>query len=320
MPIEPTLSDLFHSADGPDSSRIDVRATIRRSRRARLPRQVAAGAALSLAVVGIGVAGITGVNGFRGAAGASTASDHSVSESSESGAEPAQSGGQSAPGSDSGPASADGVLKRAPVEKLNLCSGQIADVAASATGLQLTVDFADAVAGSTAVSGTATLTNNGTERMVGYTAASPAITLSRDGTVLWHSNGPTIQTRGPPPPRRVARLSRELLPRRLRRRGRLRRELPHRSAARPGRQLPGLRRDRLPRRRKPRTGDRTAVGRRTGVVQSNWNRCSRTGMNAPVRCHEKTAAQLVHGDAADSNWGGPPRGAASPIRGRVGAW
>ena len=194
MPIEPTLSDLFHSADGPDSSRIDVRATIRRSRRARLPRQVAAGAALSLAVVGIGVAGITGVNGFRGAAGASTASDHSVSESSESGAEPAQSGGQPAPGSGSGPASADGVLKRAPVEKLNLCSGQIADVAASATGLQLTVDFADAVAGSTAVSGTATLTNNGTERMVGYTAASPAITLSRDGTVLWHSNGPTIQT------------------------------------------------------------------------------------------------------------------------------
>jgi hypothetical protein len=38
------------------------------------------------------------------------------------------------------------------------------------------------------------MTNTGTDRVTGTTAARPAITLSKDGTVLWHSNGPTVMT------------------------------------------------------------------------------------------------------------------------------
>ncbi|MCU1405215.1 MAG: hypothetical protein JWQ43_1518 [Glaciihabitans sp.] len=80
----------------------------------------------------------------------------------------------------------------APAEKLNLCGGTLVEVAPAESGLQLTVQFLDGAAAASTITGTATLTNTGTESVTGYTAATPAITLSRDNVVLWHSNGPMI--------------------------------------------------------------------------------------------------------------------------------
>ena len=84
-------------------------------------------------------------------------------------------------------------MKRAPAEKINLCTAPVAMVVPSATGLVLSVDFPDAAAGTSRVDGVVVMTNTGGETITGYTAASPAITLAQNGTVIWHSNGPTIQ-------------------------------------------------------------------------------------------------------------------------------
>ena len=84
-------------------------------------------------------------------------------------------------------------IKRAPADRLNLCTGTLAEVAPSVSGLVLSVSFPDAAAGSDSVTGTVTMTNAGTATVTGYTAASPAITLSQDSVVLWHSNGPMIE-------------------------------------------------------------------------------------------------------------------------------
>lgn len=93
---------------------------------------------------------------------------------------------------DEGPVLTDppeGGIQRAPAEKINLCTGAVAEPVASATGLELTVDFPDAAVGTRSVTGTVTLTNNGSEAVSGTTANRPAITVSQNGTVLWHTNG-----------------------------------------------------------------------------------------------------------------------------------
>ena len=167
---------------GPSNQRgIDLAQVIRRSARRRITQQVAVGGATTLAVAGIGVASVTGVR-WLGAQSSSLSSGAGSSSAVESPRE-----------SSNGRSSADGAtIKRAPAEKINLCGGALARVAPNRSGLLLTADFASAAASADRISGTVTLTNNGTERIVGSSAASPAITLSRDGITLWHSNGPMI--------------------------------------------------------------------------------------------------------------------------------
>ncbi len=174
MASEPnTIRHLF-SAPQPEGA-IDVAAVVRGARARRLPKV--------LGVTGVGVLAIGGLvfGGLQLGGGVSPASD-AAGTSTEG--MTSDAGGSAEMFSDT--------IKRAPAEKLNLCTGSVALLDTVDTGLELSVDFPDAVAGTASVAGTVTLTNVGPDAITGYTAASPAITLSQNGMVVWHSNGPMI--------------------------------------------------------------------------------------------------------------------------------
>lgn len=166
MPIEDDLRDLFAASAEPPR-RIDAKRVIARSRQRRLPRQLAIGVVGTLAIAGIVVVSLP------------TLLPQPATLSEASGAAPNVQAFDSA--------------KRAPAEKLNLCAGALVDPPPSVYGLRLDVAFpATAPLGTEPIQGTVRLTNTGQDAVTGSTAASPAITLSQGGTVLWHSNGPTI--------------------------------------------------------------------------------------------------------------------------------
>ena len=177
---------LRESADGTPRARVDVGAVIARSRRRRLPRQLAASSVGVLAIAGIGVAG---VNILRDVAPVSVLSGAPSTSSAE------DSGAEGTTGGTLGPAEsgvAGGGISLAPAEKTNLC-GTLGEVPPARTGLVATPQFPGSVpVGTETIPGTVTVTNTGPERVTGYTGASPAMTLSQDGITLWHSNGPQI--------------------------------------------------------------------------------------------------------------------------------
>lgn len=169
-----------HSAQNEHGTQIDLAAVTRRSARRHHGQQIAVGSLSTLAVVGIGAAGITGIRGI------STASTSSAGSSSQSDSSTSEQGYAA-------PAQPPTAGKRASAERINRCGAPLAQVAPDASGLVFSVDFpATASATTESITGQVTMTNTGTERLTGSTAASPAITLSQDGTVLWHSNGPTV--------------------------------------------------------------------------------------------------------------------------------
>ena len=178
MPSEQDLRDMFAAGDGPRNS-IDPDRVIARSRGRRRPLQVAAGAVGALAVVGI-VAVAMQIAPFSFPA-----------TMTSQGAPDSGSTSEQAPL----PGDLESTLKRAPADRLNLCTGTLTEVAPSFYGLRLDVAFpAQAPAGADPVDGTVRLTNTSATRVTGSTGATPAITLSQDGVVLWHSNGPTIMS------------------------------------------------------------------------------------------------------------------------------
>jgi len=146
-----------------------------------LPKKIAAGSVFALALGGLVVASVLGVGALtRPASSSASQPDAAVEE-------------PIAPPADQ--ASTGGAIKRAPADRINLCTGTLAEVAPSQSGLELTVHFDDtAAAGTEPIAGTVTLTNTGDQELTGYTAASPALTLSRDGIVLWHTNGAMIMS------------------------------------------------------------------------------------------------------------------------------
>ena len=174
MPESP-IRRLFDEAP---SASIDVAVVVRRSRARRVPKAIGAGAVAVLAIGGIGFIGLQGLGPH--ATGASDTAGSSL---------------ENAPMfSQGGDAATDSGIKRAPAEKINLCTGSLAEVAPSQTGLVLSVLFpAEGAVGAASVNGTVTMTNTGTQELVGYTGAAPTLTLSQDGVVIWHSNGPMIQ-------------------------------------------------------------------------------------------------------------------------------
>ena len=188
MATEPNLRELF-TRDTPTLRAIDTDAVIRRSKTRRLPAQVGIGGAFTLAIGALGVTGLQGMGGTQ------PASDSAVSSAEQGPADeqPVQPEA-GVKGMVEGDAPSSATSKRAPADRINVCGGTLADVAPSATGLVLTVNFPDAAVGTAPIVGTATLTNTGGQTIVGYSPASPAITLSQAGTVLWHSNGPMIQS------------------------------------------------------------------------------------------------------------------------------
>lgn len=170
MPTEDDLRDLFGSADVPHT--LDAKRVIARSRARRLPRQFAIGAVSTLAVAGIVVVSLPALLPH--------AATSTISESS-----PTQANG-AAPN-----VQAFDSQKRAPADKINLCTGPVTQAAPSFYGLRLDVTFPEtAPVGTDPIQGTVRLTNTGADTVTGSTSTTPAITLSQGGIVLWHSNGP----------------------------------------------------------------------------------------------------------------------------------
>lgn len=154
---------------------LDTKDVIRRTRARRLPRQLAAGAVTSLAILGIGVATLTGLTNLR--QGTDTAITLEAPESDNQA------------GSDG--AASDESIALAPATKLHACGAPLAEVATSSSGLVLTVEFPETAAvGADLIAGIAVLTNTGASRITGTTAVSPSITVSSAGVVVWHTNGP----------------------------------------------------------------------------------------------------------------------------------
>lgn len=184
MENDPKIRSLFPD-DNSHARPIDLDSVIRQSRNRRRPRQVAVGVISTLAVGGILLAGFQGLGALNSptATIAGSAPEAGATDSGPSATEGTTLADPSAP---------TGAIKRAPADRINLCTGTLADVAPSESGLELSVHFDDAKATNSPVSGTVTMTNTGSKTLEGYTAASPAITLSQDGIVLWHSNGAMI--------------------------------------------------------------------------------------------------------------------------------
>ena len=182
MATEPNLRELFRG-DTHDLPTINTASVIRRSKTRRLPAQVGIGSAFTLAIGGLGVAGLQGLGSSQTTGGSAISSAEDAPVGPRDGIQGMMEGEGTGVG-----------IKRAPADRIYLCGGTLAEVAPSATGLVLTVNFPDSAVGTAPVTGTVTLTNTGTEQIAGYSAPTPAITLSQGGIVLWHSNGPTIQS------------------------------------------------------------------------------------------------------------------------------
>jgi hypothetical protein len=185
MPENPNISKLFTNLD--DAPKLDVDSVLRRARRRRLPRQLAAGGVVTLAIGGL----------FVGGAFAFTPNQPTISAASD--AAPEAPANLYADGDDvsslaSGSATESSLatgdeLKRSPADRINLCTGALAETIPSQTGLVVTTHFDDAAAGSAVVRGTVTLTNTGTSTITGTSGSWVSITLSQDDVVLWHTNG-----------------------------------------------------------------------------------------------------------------------------------
>lgn len=164
--------------DGGDSlPRIDVEGVLRRSRSRRRRRELLIGGVTAVAAVGILIPVATG-----GLGGVAPASESTTAGSADLPDPLSQPETDAAPG-----AGGEGGIGLAPVSRLNLCGGTLAEVAPASSGLRLSVDIPDASAADEQVDGVATLTNTGGVRVIGTTSPAPWMTLSRDGTVLWHT-------------------------------------------------------------------------------------------------------------------------------------
>ncbi len=180
MTDEEELRRMLHGADSPTNT-LDARRIVAKSRARRLPKQIAAAAGGALVLAGVTVLAIQTTN-FPST---TSMSGGQAFESSEAAPE--------ADSSQTDSSQMDTMLKRAPADKINLCTAPLSEVAGSQYGLQLEiVSPTTAPVGGESVPVTVRLTNTSNVRVVGYTPSSPAITFSQDGIVLWHSNGPTV--------------------------------------------------------------------------------------------------------------------------------
>ena len=174
MPTEDELRQWFRAGENESPSRrLDATMVIRRSKRRRLPGQVAVGGVVTLAVAGLSVGSIAGIRSIL---------PRAVTDSS-------LSSGESAP---QAPQGRDNATDRAPADRLNLCGAPVAAPVPSESGLILTPHFPASARTDGQITGTVTLTNTGATAITGTTAASPAVTVSQGGITLWHSNGPMI--------------------------------------------------------------------------------------------------------------------------------
>jgi hypothetical protein len=184
MADESELRSMLHrEADGGPVPELDTGRLVRRSRARRMPRQLAAGGALALAVVGLGVGTVSGVRLLNppaevsSAGGGAEATDEEAGTLSEEPAAP-ESGGDAAGGG----------IQLAPAYKIHPCGGMLGILAEDGlTGVSVAVDFPDEAGVAGPVPGSVRITNDTGEPLRGVMSDIAATTLSQNGLVLWHT-------------------------------------------------------------------------------------------------------------------------------------
>ncbi|WP_294180474.1 hypothetical protein [uncultured Schumannella sp.] len=170
-----TESDLRHRFRDPDApaGTVDVEAVIRRARARRRPRAIAAAGASTLAAVAIVVPlTLVGIGSLT----------------------PTEPDATLAGGAADSALGTDEVQERAPVSRINLCEGTIAEAAPFDSGLALALPTTAVEAGGDPVMIDVTLINTSDAEIRGTVLGEPALTLSDEGIVVWHSNGPSTAT------------------------------------------------------------------------------------------------------------------------------
>ena len=180
-------SMLQREAAGAGTPDLDTGGLVRRTKARRLPRQLAAGGALTLAVLGLGVGTSSGIRllnppaEMSSAGGGAEAPDEEAGTMSEEEPVPESAG-------ESGGDAAGGGIQLAPAYKINACGGMLGTVAEDGlTGVSVAVEFPDEAATGDTVRGTVEITNDTGEPLRGVMSDVAATTLSQDGLVLWHT-------------------------------------------------------------------------------------------------------------------------------------
>jgi hypothetical protein len=183
---------LEREASASPAPELDTAGLVRRTRARRLPRQLAAGGVVTLAVVGLGVGTVTGVRMLNPLSELSSAG--SGAESSDTEATDEGVGTLSEPSpeleseEDSGGGAAGGAIELAPAYKINLCGGVLSvppeDVV---SGVSVEVEFPQTADLSSTVQGSVEITNDTGEPLRGVMSDIAATTLSQDDVVLWHT-------------------------------------------------------------------------------------------------------------------------------------
>jgi len=181
-------SMLQREAAAAETPELDPGRLVRRSRARRLPRQLAAGGALAVAVLGLGVGTASGIRLLEGppemssAGGGADASDEEAGALSENDEAVPESAGES------GDDAAGGGIQLAPAYKLHACGGMLGGVPEDGIpGVRVEIEFPDEAPAGDTVHGTVEVTNDTGEPLVGVMSDVAATTLSRDGVVLWHT-------------------------------------------------------------------------------------------------------------------------------------
>jgi hypothetical protein len=185
-------SMLQREAAGAGTPELDPGRIVRRTKARRLPRQLAAGGALTLAVLALGVGTVSGIRLLNPPAEMSSAggSGETTDEEAEttSGEEALPESGDQSPGGAAGGGAYGGSIELAPAYKINTCGKMLGAVPGDGlTGVSVGVDFPDEAAAGDTVRGTVEVTNDTGEPLRGVMSDVAATTLSQDGTVLWHT-------------------------------------------------------------------------------------------------------------------------------------
>jgi hypothetical protein len=167
---------------------LDPGRLVRRSRARRVPRQLAAGGALTLAVLGVGFGTASGVRLLTQPAEMSSAGGGAETTDEEAGTMSDEEAVPESAGESGGDAAAGGGIQLAPAYKLNACGGMLGEVPEDGiTGVGIAIAFPDEAPTGGTVRGTVEVTNDTGEPLVGVMSDVAATTLSRDGVVLWHT-------------------------------------------------------------------------------------------------------------------------------------
>ena len=170
MATESDLRDLLRGPDPEGRGDIDLDAVLRRTRRRRRPRVIAAQALGSVAIVGV-----VGTAIFVGGPWA----DRGVmmtAEDAGAGAESADEESATAPFADGD------ALRWSP----DLCGAPVTDPVGS-EGVTLEMSIVTIFEPGDRIPVTVTLRNDGPDPIVGTSASSPYVSFVRDGVVVWHS-------------------------------------------------------------------------------------------------------------------------------------